>query len=238
MEMVLTNAKLEKAGTAKRGFSLVEMIVTSLLVGVIVIGVVPLFTRAVSNNIYGADASQLASFLRSGAERVQQRSAGDAAFREESSNVGTNPTGDASVDPDDYVFTDETALRSIPMFYDTGVRDSITKADLQLGDEAWLEEGEAPAGIFLWRQRREIREYSVADVFRGNISVDSSAGSSTLSPLGNPKLFDTPQPLSGLSDIKEIRMIVESSKGSIGTDTGATPTGFKQKATVMTYRAF
>ena len=232
------NAKLENAAAAKRGFSLVEMIITSLLVGVIVIGVVPLFTRAVSNNIYGADASQLASFLRSGAERVQQRSAGDIAFTEESSNVGTNPTGDPNVDPDDYLFTDKTALRSVPVYYDTGARDSITQADARLGDETWLEEGEAPTGIFLWRQRREIREYSVADVFRGNISVDTSAGTSSLSPLGNPKLFDTPQPLTGLADIKEIRMIVESSKGKIGEDTAATPSGLKQKATVMTYRSF
>lgn len=221
----------------KRGFSLVEMIITSLLVGVIVLGVVPLFTRAVSNNIYGADASQLASFLRSGAERVQQRSANDVAFKEESSNVGTNPVGDPNVDPDDYLFTDANALRSIPTFYDTGVRDSITQADVELGDEQWIEQGVAPTGIFLWRQRREVREFSVADVFRGNISVDSSGGS-TLSPLGNPKLFDSPQPLTGMSDIKEIRMIVESSKGVIGSDAVATPSGLKQKAIVMTYRAF
>lgn len=221
-----------------RGFSLVEMIVTSLLIGVIVIGVVPLFTRAISNNIYGADASQLASFLRSGAERVQQRSAGDVAFTTESSNVGANPTGDSHVHPDDYEFTDPTTIRSVPTYYDTGARDPTTKADSLLGDETWRDQGSAPTGIPLWRQRREIREYSVADVFRGNISVDSSAGSSTLSPLGHPKLFDTPQTLSGLADIKEIRMIVESGKGKIGLDYAATPSGIKQKATVMTYRAF
>lgn len=220
---------------AGRAFSLVEMIVTSLLVGVIVIGVVPLFTRAVSNNIYGADASQLSAFLRSGTERVQQVSVNETAISLDS-NVGTNPTTGNSLD---YIFTDATAVRSVPLFYDSGVRDPSTQADDVVGDESWVPQSTTPTGLFLWRQRREIREFSVADIFRGNISVNSSSGTNTLSPLGNPKLFDTPLPITGgLADIREIRMIVESTKGGIDGNTAATPSGIKQKASVNIYRAF
>lgn len=205
--------------TSPRAFTLVEMIITSLLVGVIVLGIVPLFTRAVTNNVYGADASQLASFLRSGAERVQQRSANAAAFGTEGNPV---------------------------LFFDTGKRNSATKADDILGDEKWVPEngddGTAtePEGIFLWTQERELIGYSVADVFRGNIKV----GGTDLVPLGNPKLFDNPGQYTAKPDVSEIRMTVQSLRGGRASTGGptdsvsATPSGIKQWATVSQFRAF
>ena len=228
---------------APRAFSLVEMIITSLLVGIIVIGIIPLFVRAVTNNIYGADASQLASFLRSGAERIQQRSANDAAFGTESYTTAA----DGEAVANENLLSDTNVKRTAPLYYDTGARNSVTKADDKLGDETWTTFDTAAVGVRLWRQRREIREYSVADIFRGNISV-GGAGGSALQPLGNPKLFDSPQPYSGRGDITEIRMIVESMRGGItgdidrpaGTIAGVatTPSGVKQKAVVNVYRAF
>lgn len=231
----MTKEAIHRPARSKKAFSLVEMIVTSLLVGVIVIGVVPLFTRSISNNIYGADASQLASFLGSGAERVQQRSANDGVFTTESNNdTGTDaPT----VPEDEKIFTDKQVLRSVPVFFDTGARDTTTNADALLGDEKWTEDTASAEGVLLWRQRREVREFLVADVFRGNISIDG--GSPALTPLGNPKLFDNPQlERTGLADITEIREIVESMRGGLGKEIASTPSGLKQKAVVKIYRVF
>lgn len=239
----MVKRKITATRHARRAFNLVEMIITSLLVGVIAIGVIPLFTRAISNNIYGADASQLASFLRSGTERVQQVSANDGVLLADNNAGdpldpgGLNPKN-TQTDPNDWIFSDNTTIRSVPVYYDSGARDSTTKADKVLGDESWKPDGVNPTGIFLWRQRREIREYSVADVFRGNISVNTGGGSATLTPLGNPKLFDTPLELTGRPDIREIRMIVESTKGGIDSGAASTPTGIKQKSLVKIYRAF
>ncbi len=186
-ENTMANRTASNRRQSGRAFSLIEMIITSLLVGVIVIGVVPLFTHAVTNNIYGADASQLASFLRSGTERVQQVSANDAVLVQDNNAggaldpSGTNP-GNTATDPDDWIFSDSTATRSVPTYYDSGLRNTLTKSDETLGDEVWRAEGATPAGLFLWRQRREIREFSVADIFRGNISVTARRGRRRCSP--------------------------------------------------------
>lgn len=224
----------------RRALSLVEMIITSVLLGMIVIGIVPLFTRAIINNAYGADASQLASFLRSGAERIQQRSANDPAFGLESYDTpvageavgGETLISDPANDPDN----PREVLRMAPTYFDSGARNSLTKADDVLGDERWISFTATTTGMRLWRQRREVREYSVADVFRGNVSV--AAGSAVLLPLGNPKLFDNPQPISGRADITEVRIVVESVKGGIGNKVAVTPTGIKQLSTVNVHRAF
>lgn len=217
----------------RHAFSLVEMIVTSVLIGMIVIGIVPLFTRAIINNAYGADASQLASFLRSGAERIQQRSANDPSFSQES--YSTAVAGEAV--GGEVLTSDANVTRLAPTYFDTGARNSVTKADDMLGDERWISFSTATTGHRLWRQRREIREYSVADVFRGNVSVAS--GSATLLPLGNPKLFDNPQPRTGRADITEVRIIVESVKGGLNNNEAAlTATGIKQMSTVNVHRAF
>lgn len=217
--MATTPSRRLRKAFAGKAFTLVEMIITSLLVGVIVLGIVPLFTRAVTNNVYGADASQLASFLRSGAERIQQRSANAAAFGTEG-----NPT----------------------TYFDTGERNSVTKADDILGDEQWVPELKSdgteaePKGIFLWTQERQVIGYSVADVFRGNIKV----GGNTLEPLGNPKLFDNPDIYTAKPDVTEIRMTVQSLRGGKATTGGQadgvnlTPSGIKQWATVSQFRAF
>ena len=217
--MAKTHSSRTRQKEAQKAFTLVEMIITSLLVGVIVLGIVPLFTRAVTNNVYGADASQLASFLRSGAERIQQRSANAAAFGTEGNPV---------------------------LYFDTGKRSSTTKADDILGDEKWVPEldddGTAtePEGIFLWTQERQVIGYSVADVFRGNIKV----GGGDLVPLGNPKLFDNPDVFTAQPDVREFRMTVQSLRGgkALGggpvRSTSATPSGIKQWATVSQFRAF
>jgi type II secretory pathway pseudopilin PulG len=212
-EMPTNKPQRAPAALTRRAFSLPELIITTLLVGIIVIGIVPLFTRAISNNIYGADASQLASFLRSGAERVQQRSANAQAFTTE----GTTVT-----------------------LYDSGPRAGLNNGDAKLGDERWVPElidGDPtePQGMFLWVQTRTVTGYSVADVFRGNIKV----GGNALVPLGDPKLFDNPGVFYGKPDVSEIRMVVESMKGGRDNpEAASTPSGIKQKATVGQYRAF
>ncbi|MDX1501678.1 MAG: prepilin-type N-terminal cleavage/methylation domain-containing protein [Thermoanaerobaculia bacterium] len=53
----------------ERGFSLLEALVASALLLMIVVGVLPLFTRATIDNLTGFEASQIANLARSQMER-------------------------------------------------------------------------------------------------------------------------------------------------------------------------
>jgi prepilin-type N-terminal cleavage/methylation domain-containing protein len=59
-------------GTAERGFSLIEVLVASALFLVVLLGVIPLFTRSMINNVQGRDSSTMAAFSRERAEQLLQ----------------------------------------------------------------------------------------------------------------------------------------------------------------------
>jgi prepilin-type N-terminal cleavage/methylation domain-containing protein len=59
-------------GAAERGFSLIEVLVASALFLVVLLGVIPLFTRSMVNNVQGRDSSTMAAFSRERAEQLLQ----------------------------------------------------------------------------------------------------------------------------------------------------------------------
>lgn len=59
-------------GAAERGFSLIEVLIASALFLIVLLGVIPLFTRAMVNNVRGRDASSMAGFSRERAEELLQ----------------------------------------------------------------------------------------------------------------------------------------------------------------------
>ena len=54
------------------GFSLVEVLVASVILLVIALGMVPLYTRAIRSNVSGFDYTQVSNFARSRAEEFLQ----------------------------------------------------------------------------------------------------------------------------------------------------------------------
>lgn len=59
-------------GATERGFSLIEVLIASALFLVVLLGVIPLFTRSMINNVQGRDASTMAAFSRERAEQMLQ----------------------------------------------------------------------------------------------------------------------------------------------------------------------
>ncbi len=52
----------------ERGFSLIEVLVAALILGIIALGLVPLYTRAIRSNFEGFDYSRVSNFAKSRAE--------------------------------------------------------------------------------------------------------------------------------------------------------------------------
>lgn len=54
------------------GFSLIEVLIAALILMVILLGMVPLFTRSVTNNIQGFDYTEVSNYAKSRAEEFLQ----------------------------------------------------------------------------------------------------------------------------------------------------------------------
>ncbi len=48
-----------------RGFSMIEALIAAALIGVVAIGTIPLFTRAMTDNLMGADYSRVTNYAKS-----------------------------------------------------------------------------------------------------------------------------------------------------------------------------
>lgn len=59
-------------GSREAGFSLVEILIAAALFLIVVIGILPLFTRAIVDNTAGADYTQATNMAKSMAEELQQ----------------------------------------------------------------------------------------------------------------------------------------------------------------------
>jgi prepilin-type N-terminal cleavage/methylation domain-containing protein len=88
-------------GDRQSGFSLVEMLVASMLLLVVILGVVPLFVRSMISNTGGNEYTQLSNFSKSQVEELFQLDFNDARL--------TIPAGDTEVSVDEY--WDETAKK-------------------------------------------------------------------------------------------------------------------------------
>ena len=58
--------------TNERGFSLVEVLISGAILLIVVTGLLPLFTRAITDNIEGRRATEVANEARSEVERLMQ----------------------------------------------------------------------------------------------------------------------------------------------------------------------
>ncbi len=62
------------------GFSLVEVLVAALILGIIALGLVPLYTRSIRSNFEGFDSTQVSNFAKSRAETYVQYPFNSAAL--------------------------------------------------------------------------------------------------------------------------------------------------------------
>ncbi len=76
------------------GFSLIEVLIAALILMVILLGMVPLFTRSITNNIQGFDYTEVSNYAKSRAEEFIQ-------FPFNSPNL-TVPIGSESLEVTDF----------------------------------------------------------------------------------------------------------------------------------------
>lgn len=127
----------------QRGFSLIEVLIASVILLVISLGMVPLFTRAIGSNRSGFDYTQVSNFARSRAEEFFQYPFNSAQLTIAAGNTerkvtdyfsSQNHDWEASLTSGDFaLFTRTTTIRQF------GVLDLKTP----------LDGGAPPAGVHL-----------------------------------------------------------------------------------------
>lgn len=225
---------------AAAGFSLVELLIAAGIMLIILVGILPLFMRAISANAYGGDASTLASFMNSGLEQFNQISANNNNLNSilQDPNAGggggggEGESGGAAGAGGAGGFGSGDSVRVLPkQLYDTGSRSPF--GDQVMGDEEWIAIDDSEVGLLMWERQIEVRNYGFADVHSGTIKVDAADAAASLFQVGHPKLFDNPLPFSAntKAEIREFRIAVDSIKE-------AHPVGHGQHMVVGHYRAF
>jgi prepilin-type N-terminal cleavage/methylation domain-containing protein len=68
----LAGVRRRERRRAEHGFSLLEVLAATLLLSLIALGIIPLFTRSISNNAVGREATDQSNFGRSQAEELMQ----------------------------------------------------------------------------------------------------------------------------------------------------------------------
>ena len=96
----------------QRGFSMIEALIAAALIGVVAIGVIPMFTRAMSDNMAGSDYTRVSNYARSDEEDFS---------REPFSNYTTAVTGTGTtgqiveyIDPVSKLWVQVATLAQVP----------------------------------------------------------------------------------------------------------------------------
>lgn len=90
-----------RPGTREGGFSLIEVLVAALILGIIALGLVPLYTRAIRSNFEGFDYTRVSNFAKSRAESYLELPFNSAAL--------TVPGGLKELTVTDYYSTNDHA---------------------------------------------------------------------------------------------------------------------------------
>ncbi|MEM9554919.1 MAG: hypothetical protein AAGC60_11715 [Acidobacteriota bacterium] len=207
-----------RARRGARGFSLVELIFSTFLILIVAVGILPLFMRAIQNNVSGGDSSDLITILRSGNESMSFSSLSDLHL------------GDQEAVASDSMFLE------IPFtVLHTGARDPITGNDQTIGDEEWVADGDPATGLGTWQRSTRIFFHPIADVMPGIVSVGADTGGATFETVGHPQLFDDPIPVaqaqSEFNNLVRIEIEVESTQqGADGSPIGGPVKRYKEMA--------
>ena len=182
------------------GFSLLEGLFAAALLLVVAVSILPLFMRALESNTRGGRSSQVSTFVTAELEEINQ----------------------ASIDRDDWKLTGaNTSVLTFPTrYWDTGQLYASEGSPSQIGDEGWVDNVGDALGLILWSRDMTVRKYSFADV---HITIE--VGGSTLSTLGDPRLFDSPLTTDTDGDVfndhfTEFRVSLREDREGIPLDSG------------------
>ena len=116
---------------ARSGFSIIEALIAAAILLIIAIGVLPLFTRALTNNLAGDESTRVSNFSKSAVEDLVNRDFNhvDLLITTGSSKI---------VGPDYWQDADKT----------------------RTGEEIWTATPPA-AGVGVWQREVEVRQFSV-----------------------------------------------------------------------------
>lgn len=176
--------------------SLIEVLIAMLLLLTVFMGSLPLFTRAVSTNQRGADASQMASFLNSSFEELNQASINHDSFvnalqtstqlsnyydaseggDEDSAKIGAKALQLTDADFSNLRGTD-FYRGTVPQVLDSGPKTADTKLDHYIGDERWrtLDDLDEVEGDLRWIRDVFFFNYDLSDVHIGTVAVGNGA---------------------------------------------------------------
>ncbi len=174
--------------SAEAGFSIVEGLVAAALLLIIAVSILPMFTRALQNNLAGGRASQLSTF---------------ATADIESANQGT-----INRDEWDLLGTTDGVVSLDRQYWDTGPQFNDGAPD-HVGDEQWRADRDDSQGLVLFWRDTSIRKFSLADL-QVLASVDGSTGG--VSVVGHPMLLDTPLTSDTNAHLVEVRVTIKENR--------------------------
>lgn len=169
------------------GFSLIEVLIGFLILLLVLIGLLPIFTRAVIQNVAGKEALVVTNH---GGTRLE------GLYQLTFNNWEVDITAGSARQTVDY--------------WGIGTEDEI-------GDEAWVAD---PSGqLAPWRRTTEVRQLSINGVNDNNLDgvLDEIVG---LEDLDHDGYFDNVLPAGATPNaihLKEVRVVVESQRGSLGS---------------------
>jgi type II secretory pathway pseudopilin PulG len=120
-----------RRSTTARGFSIIEVLIAAAILLFIAIGVLPLFTRSMINNLSGNESTTVTNFSRSDVEELFQLN-----FNHADLDVATGQT-----------------KRDLPKEY--WLPGSVTT----VGDESWGPT--APGVLFPWERQTTVRDFAI-----------------------------------------------------------------------------
>jgi Tfp pilus assembly protein PilV len=141
--VVLTHRESGLSPAGEAGFSMIEALVAGVILLIISLGLIPLYSRSIGNNLTGNDALQSTNFGRAELEEMIQ-----LPFNNQSLTVPAGVTLGSTVQ-------------------------SWTQGSASVGDdkEGWAA-GSAPSGrgAILWQRTVRVRQYGISDLEDGQLN--------------------------------------------------------------------
>jgi type II secretory pathway pseudopilin PulG len=146
--MMGTSKQLPAAWRGDAGFSIIEALIAAAILLIIALGLLPLFTRAISDNVSGNDATQATNGSRTEVEELLE-----------------TPFNNTRIVVPDGAMVEQT-------------KDYWTAGDLtKIGDadEGWWADATGH-GTVLWNRTTEVRQYSISDLDDGTLDTPQPGG--------------------------------------------------------------
>lgn len=188
--------------SGQEGVSLIEVLIATVIFAIVAVGILPLFLRAMENNISGFDSHQATQHARVDLEGFLTLAVDDPRLdlndplpehTVQSSSVGAG--GDEMLLVDRYwdqgarAQVPASSLRTCNLVVGATAKTVDGDTDcIKLGEGDWVAAPAGAKGFVFWQRRSVVRQYTYADISDG---VIDQAGTQLVT-LGHAQLFDRP----------------------------------------------